>query len=445
MRRIGEGHGPLLTNSVGGDILRVKSNPGLRRSLRDCAKLTPHAIALSETTSGKNWLENFEPNEVADAAALLDAIANISETTFRTDMKWLLQGVREANPDAVIAAFPLRGVPKDERETSSYTDMGVLPRGTGSELIVENILSKTRRATGFLLQPSVEEMRSRRVDVILFVTDTVASGSEAFQFISYFAANPSIRSWLSSKHVRFELAAHTVSEYAWYWLDSDRRLSSVHLVQPGADLGTAGWSKTRRKRIEALCDKYSDGRSDSFGHSGVSHLTIFGHTVGNGLPRILLQQAGPLKSAWIPLLPFDRAYGLDEDDELDTADYAALPSPEAIVESLRNADAVRSVQTQESAAIFAANDAAMSPVILLLVCLRLGIETDFQLMRYARMTRRRLNQVVQYSEDMGLITARKKLTQSGKDLIRKYGRKSRELMRSVHRDATDPYYPSQLR
>jgi hypothetical protein len=360
-------------------------------------------------------------------------------------MKELLLGVRNADTNSKVAAFAVRGLTDADRKSGHFTSVDDLSHGSGSELIVENILAKTKDATGFLVQPDVETIRNKKVDVVLFVTDTVGSGSEANEFMSFFAANSSVRSWLSSKHVRFELATHSISEFAWSWFKGDRRWGAIHLIQPGSDFASSGWSSDQRTRIETLCAKYSDGLSNNLGYAGVSHLTVFGHTVGNGLPRILLQRKGPNKTHWIPLLPFDRAYGLDFDGELETADYRYPHTAETMVESFRQSPTPRKLQAQEQLAIATSSANALSPIILFLVCLRLGIQGDFQIMRHAKMTQRRLKEIRKYSEDMALITAGDHLTESGRELIRKFGRKSVQLVSSIHREANDPYYPSQLR
>jgi hypothetical protein len=341
---------------------------------------------LSATDRGRLWLGNFEPGERADAAALLDSIEHVSETDFRLDLKRLLVAIRDQNGDAKVAAFPVQGLPPSKIRAPYYVDPTTFGPMSGSELIVENVLRKTRRATKFVIKPSVEEMRRSRVDILLFVTDSVGSGGEAWEYIRHVASNPSIQSWISSKHVRLELATHSISNHAWGVLERWTPLSAIHLCQAGGDMSTTGWSRSQRKRIEALCVKYGDGVVDAFGYDGVSHLTIYGHTVGNGLPRILLQPTGQDGTPWVPLLPFDRAFGLTMDDEWVSAGYSPTRSVEATVESLRSATTLR-IQKQEAAALAASDDTRLAPVVLLLVCLRMRITSDFQLMRHARMSR----------------------------------------------------------
>lgn len=217
------------------------------------------------------------------------------------------------------------------------------------------------------------------------------------------------------------------------------------MAQPGRDFDTAGWSPDQKKRIVDLCEKYSDGRSDSLGYRGISHLTVFDHTVGNGLPRILLQRVGPRNGPWIPLLPHDRAFGLDAEMGFETADYVPPRTPEAIIESLSAAKTPKILQAQEKIALTASEEAAFRPVILYLVCLRLGIVQDFQIMRHAKMTQRRMAEIRQYSIEMALTTSQNQLTESGRELIRKFGREPVRLVSVIHREMTGPYYPSQLR
>ncbi|RPE73813.1 MULTISPECIES: hypothetical protein [unclassified Frondihabitans] len=398
--------------------------------------------SISETEAGVAWLTNFEPDEVADAAALLDAIPIVSATNFRHELKRLLTSVCAEMTNASVAAFAVRG---GAGLSVPYTSRENLPQSTGSELLVEQLLRKTARATGMLFEPSVEKMRAAKVDVVLFVTDNLGSGNEVWEFMSSFTANSSIRSWLSSRHMRFELVAHAISEVSWKWLSWDKRWSAIHYERPGADLESAGWPPDQLQRIMALCAKYADKPSMAYGFKKISQLTVFEHTVGNGLPRILLQSQGPGRTPWVPLLPYDRSFGFDNDAETESSGYEPPRTAQMIIESLRGASAPRKLQKQETHALLSGADSMLRPVLLYLVCLRLGIRSGFQMQRHANMSSSRLTEIRAFCVSHGLIDNDDTLLESGRDLIRKFGRRQIDAVSAVHRGSTKPYYPSQLR
>jgi hypothetical protein len=398
--------------------------------------------SISETAAGQAWLTNFQADEVSDAAALLDAIPIVAATTFRQDLRRLLMSVHGQMPNASVAVFAVRG---GVDPSVPYTVHDDLPPSSGSELLVEQLLRKTASATGYLFEPSVEEMRAARVDVVLFVTDTLGSGNEVREFVSSFAANKSIQSWLSSGHMRFELVTHALSEVSWKWLSGDKTWSAVHYERPGVDLRSAGWSRDQQERILLLCTKYADKPNMAYGFKKVSQLTTFEHTVGNGLPRILLQRQGPGRVPWVPLLPHDRGYGFDDDTETAIAGYEPPRTAQMIIESLRGAPAPRKLQKQETQALLSGADSKLQPVLLYLVCLRLGIRSPFQIQRHASMSSSRLAEIRTYCITHELVDFDDTLLESGRELVRKYGRRQIDAVSAVHRGSTNPYYPSQLR
>ena len=398
---------------------------------------------LAQTARGIAWLTNFEDTEQKAARQLLEAVTVVSETRFMAEMKGKLFASRAVTKTETVAAFPVQAL--SAGRGSYFVDSAVF-KPTGSELLVENVLRKQSSATDILLSPSVEKMRARKVDVVLLVTDLAGSGSEILKFLSFLYDNPSVRSWHSSHHIRFEVMAHTISERARTALLADRRISSIHSIRADRGFDRAGWNYDEKRQVVELCEMYADDASQAFGWGGGRVMTVFGHTFGNGLPRILLQRRGKDPSRnWIPLLPLDRASGMDWVDDIETSDYTPSFSALQVLESLAATDEVRALQKQEKRALERFDETKLEvPLLEFLIAIRLGVSDEWQLQRVTNMTSYRLTDIAELADLLGYV-ADGKLTPLGVAFVRRSGRRTRTEERWKLSKPASPYYPRQLR
>lgn len=398
---------------------------------------------LAQTARGIAWLMNFEETEQTSARLLLEAVAVVSETRFMAEMKGHLVESRAAAGTETVAAFPVQAL--GSSRASYFVDAGVF-EPSGSELLIENVLRKQSSATDYLLSPSVEEMRERKVDLVLLVTDLAGSGSEIIKFLSFLYDNPSVRSWHSSHHIRFEVIAHTISDRAHIVLGADPRISRVHTIRTDQGFSRAGWSYDEERQVVELCKKYADNASQAFGWGDAHVMTVFGHTFGNGLPRILLQRRARATSRkWIPLLPLNRASGMEWEDDIDTAGYEPPFSATQVYDSLAAPTGTRALQKQERRALERFDLSKLEvPLLEFLVAIRLGLSEEWQLQRVTNMTSYRLAEIAEVARSLGYIDVGK-LTSLGDAFVRRSGRKTKTEERLRLSSPASPYYPRQLR
>lgn len=404
-------------------------------------------LSLAHTKRAEAWLENFAPADQPAAKLLLASITVIGETAFRADMKALLRQVSSSLAPASVATFAAQSVPRLLRSTGYYTDPTQL-EPTGSELIIENILRKSRRRTKFMVSPSKDALLSQRADVLLFVADVLASGDELIGFIDFVYRNPSIRSWHSSEHVRFEVAAHTVSDAASDRIRRDKRIAGVHYLEVDRTLDRSAWSMKERAEVEDLCVRYADDPDAAFGRGGVRSMIAFGHTFGNGLPRILLQSHGPAGAAWTSFLATGRDDGLDPEDERLVSGFRPRFDMAGVLDGLRLQRATRALQKQERITLEIVGSGSIqgeAAIAELIVALRLGLRDDLQLMRATGTSSAELAKTKQRALTLGLIAADMRVTPEGASYIRRTGRNRQAVRQQQPTRVPGPYYPQQLR
>lgn len=402
--------------------------------------------SLAETKGAPGWLANFSAADRPAAKRLLEGVTVIGETAFRADMKRLIAAVASSMNGEKVAVFATQGLPSYLPLTAFYSDPSQFTP-SGSELIVENIVRKSLKRTGFIYSPSVAELLKQKVDVLLFVGDVLASGDEVTKFIDFFYRNPAIRSWHSSHHIRFQLVAHTLSDRASEVLKNDRRISELSFLEMDRTLDRAPWSAAELSAVEDICVRYSDSPAQAFGRGDVRSLVAFGHTFGNGLPRVLLQRKGPGGKAWSPLLPASRDYGLEPEDELRTSGYRPLFDATLALTRMLKPGRSRRLQRQELVALSQPVESAIDEgaIAKLLVALRLRFKTEQELMRATGLDTEQLRSTLSRAIALGLITSALVVTKAGASFIRRSGRRPEVVTLVRASRASLPYYPQQLR
>ena len=402
-------------------------------------------LSLARSSFAEAWLTNFDEPDRPTAELLLRSISVVGETAFRAEMKHLLQEVSARLAPLTVGALPLQAIPAYLPSTGFYTDQAQLTP-SGSELIVENILLKSKRKTKFMVYPSVATLRIRKVDVVLLVTDVLATGSELEKFVDFLHRNPTIRSWHSSRHIRFEVAAHTLSDLAAIRIAKDKRITDVHVAKMDRTFDRAAWTTSERAEIESLCTRYAADPDLALGWGGARSLVAFGHTVGNGLPGIVLQSRGPSGGVWNSLLAAGRDYGFEPADEVGSSGYRPPFDMGLVLDAMRDEGSARSLQKQERTAIdLGGGSMDEATLAKLLVAVRLGFRDDRQLMRVTDLSAEEVRHARATAVDLGLLSQAVGVTKQGASFIRRRGRGRAFQISELPSGAATPYYPQHLR
>ncbi|WP_146076869.1 MULTISPECIES: hypothetical protein [unclassified Rathayibacter] len=409
---------------------------------------------LRDTARAKAWLSNFDSGDKPAAKLLLDSIHIISSSTFRAETKELLVAARKKLKGRT-AAYTVLQLPSATGSTFVSTENW---KRDGSELIVQNILFKTKGRTQFQLDLSLNDLRERKIDNILFVADQAVSGYELYKFVQHFYDSPTIKSWNSSRHISIYIAVHTVNQGAWSWINLMPFVKEVFWHTAGHDFDSADWSDNELEAVENLCQKYADDLDQAYGYRQAQSLTFFAHTIGNGVPRILLQRkAGDGRKKWTPLLPADRGFGMESGDERRLGDYYPPDNRTRIIEKGVTKKKPKPLYLAEARAIGVVDQIQLvQPLALFLVAARRGYRHNLDLRRVTNMTQLRLAQVRSTAQRLGLINMDLTVTRKGQDFLRRLAKKAPPWFPALEPQLEEEdgaprrvtpvmYYPRQLR
>lgn len=365
--------------------------------------------SLSETKRGSLWLKNFDGNDLETAKLLLSSISVFSEKQFRSEMRELVRKAKTSIGDEPVAAFAVRTLPRKfsphyyECSTRHEGLRGAcpIPELSGSGLLVRHQLEKIARARKLLLEPTVDEMKAKRVRRILLITDTAVSGDEVVHFQKYIHSNPTIRSWHSYGLIRFEIVAHSVTLFALRTLSADQK---VHFERLARTIDSCGWSEQQRGAVIELCKRQASSPKDALGWQGAGLLDTYAHTFGNGTPGILRQRTGPGGTTWVPLLPADRNYGLESVHH--NEGYSPVLTASERIELVRSTvrSALRPARATRRALVkLEYFSAAEFILIAFLHAVSKGKATPLEIMESASISSSRFHEAARIAHEHGLI------------------------------------------
>ncbi|HHZ8355216.1 phosphoribosyltransferase-like protein [Morganella morganii] len=287
-------------------------------------------IKFHKTQRALEWLKQFNEIDRPYASLLLEKLHWVSSYEFETAIRNQLLTISD-NSEGRIALFV-------EREVSNYETVykfnNEKPRRAfgkafeqiknidesndiGSEGLLNTIATTFKRSNAlkFSYYPSAEKMREEKIRDIVILTDTIGSGDQILSFINCFSKTPSLRSWYSSKHVKFYIICYAATE-------SGLRLIDNHILKPIVIYKKIcptienSFNDVDKRKIIKLCIDYNPESkiiNKSFlGYGGVSSLICYAHGLPNNSPKILFKRS----KKWNPL--FRNRTAVDFKDELPT-------------------------------------------------------------------------------------------------------------------------------
>jgi|GEM_PF-4171628 len=450
--------------------------------------------SLRATEAGEAWLGNFDDDEVAVAAALLASVEVVSRSQFARELTRVLDR-HVATLSGPVALFRVRSLSRQARAAflgapaqrdqplenqegnaalvepsrlATNPETFGLPELSGSALEVAHVVDRwvRRYKDRVYVDPSIVEMRERRVRHIVLVSDIASSGKELGDFAAFLSRNPTIRSWISYGLVEVSFAVHSVVESSLNLLLTSG-VVGYHRLAP--TLESMDWSREDRQAVTELCMKYSDKQKYGLGWGDVGLTSIYEHSVGNGLPMILWQEQSDGRP-WTPLVGPDRRVGLSPNVLRVSSSYRPSRSVSRYLANLRQGT-TRALRGPSRAVAYAETHLQHSPnelaLILLMSCVASGKTSREQIMDAARMSFDRLNTIARLAHDLGLVDGYVEhllrrsaeaqrsglvLTSTGRRVLQRYARKPAAPVDGagyprgsevVSRD--DFYYPHKLR
>lgn len=263
--------------------------------------LADHPIAL-------RWLDQFLEQDRGTATLLLRALRLVSFSEMEESLRLELEELAKSTKGK-IALFPITKPTAESSHIAPGDARSEPPKQTrvskrtrhGSEGRIGHMLKAVEQANHrrFILAPTTHSMRAEKVKHIVLVDDALNTGRRLLDFWKSFA-DPTVRSWLSSKHCQLWIVVFTANKNSKSRVYASlKQLLPKHirscLIQDQKPL-------IQNELFTTLGEKYGplgkNGRS-LFGFSGSFSNVIFQHGCPNNAPPMLWRMG----NGWSPLFP----------------------------------------------------------------------------------------------------------------------------------------------
>ena len=233
-------------------------------------------MKLSEHQLGVEWLRQFDAREVHVARLLLDTLKLVSFADFEHSIMQVVQGIC-AQTEGYIAVFSV-----DEKVIDADSRPGSAGR-------VAHILTSLQRVNSdrILVQPTADEMRSKKVDHVVLVEDFVASGGRVRDFWNAWASKH-LKSWLSYGYCKLWVAGYAIHDCGLEticdritYLKPERLCFEVRLKSQSGYWPTA---------VDELCERNAERTGLAYYPHGFGHIAapiVFQHGCPDNCPAIL--------------------------------------------------------------------------------------------------------------------------------------------------------------
>ena len=405
------------------------------------------------------WLQQFKQKDHQTASMLLKAFKFVTAAEFSTDLTHLLESKLPKSESAALfverelrsvrGGLPIRmykeeklslgrGKPKRYRATGAALPVVSSPRNdrqdVGSEGIVATLVSGLARSQQrrFVIHPSAEEFRRARVRHVVVVTDLVGSGRRASRFLSSLWRVRSVRSWASSRLVKFWVFAFSATDAGKAVIKKHRTHPKLETVCICPTVSKIHPNDTQEK-IRNLCEQSAPEEANPLGFRDTGALIAFAHGCPNNAPVIFHKSFTSKGRTWKPLFPCRVAHEV----AVAAAEYQGDPWTLALetlgVESFANKSAfIRSRKPQKR-------------LILLLVAIRKGHRHVESLSTATGMSLWDIAEAERTAQQQGLLNINRRLTGPGFSLLRRLGKTSVKAGQVLSPASSSSYYPKVLR
>jgi hypothetical protein len=271
----------------------------------ECIEGSPHI---------QSWLKQFNSSDRTTAVDLLLKLQFISSDVYR---EWLKSALPELE-GGPFACYAVRKFDRDEQRKIWDNDGTLMKRkeqSQGSEDFVRSLIANLKRADRrkFLDHADLNHLRKYRVKQIVFIDDSIGSGTQTATYIEHFFNNRTILSWWSYgcfsltivsfvRNVEAEqcvIDALPGSSHGRRKFPKTKKLNFVGPLTYHASFLKARWG-IHAEEIKELClATQAIPREKRLGFGDTMSNVIFKHSVPNNIPGILWCKSRD----WEPLFP----------------------------------------------------------------------------------------------------------------------------------------------
>ncbi len=267
-----------------------------------------HINNISSLPAVQGWLQQFLPKDRPLARIALDNLVYVKSDTMQSEIYTSLEKIIEASTS--VAIFPVRELLKDIKGSvieESYFPLDdrnaspiFQPSGTymGSESYISNIAKNLERkyknkiSLSYCnedgLAPSINTLQNNKTDELILIDDLIGSGKRTCDFLNVVYAHPTIKSWISTGHLKIRviafMATDTGEKKVSKWVKSHKAELNVLYKCPTFN------TIAQNSELLELFETYANKRERyplGFGKAAVR--VVFGHSAPNNLPSIFFR------------------------------------------------------------------------------------------------------------------------------------------------------------
>jgi hypothetical protein len=295
-------------------------------------------LKTSAIPNVQQWLSQFLPEDKETAEKLLDQLVYISTDDVVSALGEHISTLTEGYDK--VAIFPVRELieieeddVEEQEDNDIYADLEedevspiiesyfqlddddavpvVQPNDItlGSEAFVSNLITQLGRRfrdkiispEGNAQNPTINNLRTEKVDSLILVDDLIGSGNRTKEFLDSVYQHPTIRSWLSGKHIEIHIVTYMASDkgkdLVEKWCDKHQK-STLHVLNKCPMLNV------NDEALIDLCKRYVDKKEQfPIGYGSNPVRVVFSHSAPNNLPALLFRDRTKLKSKDVSLRP----------------------------------------------------------------------------------------------------------------------------------------------
>jgi hypothetical protein len=290
--------------------------------------LAPALTAIIPTNATRaNWLNQFSSSDRPLAEKLLNAVHVVSHDEFANVMYMLIMGTFERKEGAV-GLYPEKEVrkrlgvphrlfkerssprnrPSRKKKRSAFGEAPAVfarMRGdrieVGSEGVVASLIGQLarREPNRYTSVPSPGLIRKKRIRHFAVVTDFIGSGDRIDDYLNSAWLVRSVRSWHSSKLIRFTVFAYSGTREGVARIKNHPSSPTVVTAREAPTIRTQ-FDRSDWSAIRSLCIKYNRGLpSRALGYGDGEVLLSFKHGCPNNVPAIFHDDT----DKWRPIFP----------------------------------------------------------------------------------------------------------------------------------------------
>ncbi|MDO8926522.1 MAG: hypothetical protein Q7U94_06385 [Sideroxyarcus sp.] len=415
-------------------------------------------MSLTENLAAKLWLRQFTLPEAPHALKMLEKFLFISGEEFSDNLSHLaLSSFPAGNAVAFFverelrttrSGFPCkmyketeigmgRGLPKRLRADGAALPPVESPRNDqqdiGSEGIVASVLSQLCRQNRkkFVLHPSANEIRKRRVDHFVIVTDFIGSGKRALRMLESLWRVRSIRSWHSGGLIKFSVLSYSGTAEGVKKIRKHQSNPNVRMVCKCPTLNNS-FKGDELQAITDICRNHSPDPSEPLGYKDTAALIAFEHSCPNNVPAIFHKSKDSRRNPWHPLFPsrvtthFARSQPKLTETQLDKTALDVLKLP--------------SIATSKA---FQRSTPEQCRVVVVLAALSKGYRDLDELVTVTGRRLWEISSAISKAQDEKLVDHNGRPTQQGFALLKRLNRVKRPA--EIAEKSKKYYYPTSLR